>query len=111
MFAHISQTPDSKVGIHNSAPEAIFEVTTHENVKNRVRFSRMLPQGGSDNAGPTSLEFGTYRVGSDGKKLWYAGPQMDASLDGKLSIETATFGNSSRRRLLQSTNGKVLPYI
>ena len=106
MFAHISQTPDSKVGIHNSAPEAIFEVTTHENVKNRVRFSRMLPQGGSDNAGPTSLEFGTYRVGSDGKKLWYAGPQMDASLDGKLSIETATFGNSSRRRLLQSTNGK-----
>ena len=90
MFAHISQTPapNARVGIHNSNPQAIFEVTTHANVKNHMRLSRMLASGGTDNAGPTALEFGTYRVSGDGTMLWYAGPQLQASSDGRLSIDS-----------------------
>ena len=55
-FSHISQTaaPDSKVGIHNPAPEAIFEVTTHANIKNSMRLSRMLAVGAADSAGKTA---------------------------------------------------------
>ena len=88
IFFHISQTavPDL-VGIHNPAPEAVFEVTTHANVKNSMRLSRMLAVGSSDNAGPT-YRIGTYRVSKDGKKIVYMGPQLQAASDGNLFVDS-----------------------